>query len=182
MSTSWGFSLVPKGKKNIGSGSRFLFSAEHGSPVQGSTCRPRLRPGAGIDYGNSCAPVYRLGSQRKFVIIACQHGWPVYQLDARVAFLRRKISSEVYIKLIPGQEATYHKTGIPLVMKLRRSLCGLARSPVFWGATIDAELLGIGFSPTSTLSDPCTYRHGSGDTLEILTLHFGAIVIARRSE
>ena len=86
----------------------------------------------------------------------------------------------MYAKLAPGQEATDGKTGVPLVMKLKRSLYGLAQSPVLWYDTIDAALLGIGFTPT--LSDPCVYTHGSDDTFAILTLHVDDILITGRSE
>ena len=40
-----------------------------------------------------------------------------------------KLDSDVYFKLAPGQEATDRKTGLPLVMKLKRSLYDLAQLP-----------------------------------------------------
>lgn len=33
---------------------------------------------AGVDYGRSYAPVYRIGSSRTLLAIACEHGWPVW--------------------------------------------------------------------------------------------------------
>ena len=44
------------------------------------------------------APVCRIGSQRVLIAIACQHDWPVYQVDVQVAFLQNKIKDDVFVK------------------------------------------------------------------------------------
>ena len=55
--------------------------------------------------------------------IACEHGWPVWQLDGQVAFLQSKIEGrDVYVKMAPGQEVKDLKTGERMVYKLKRSL------------------------------------------------------------
>ena len=170
---------VPKDNKIIGS--RFVFKQKTDGRfkarlvVQGYVQEP------GIDYGKSYAPVCRVGSIRMLLAIACEHGWPVWQLDVQVAFLQSKIEGRaVYVKVAPGQDAKDPKTGEPMVYKLKRSLYGLAQSPVLWYDTINAEMLTVGFTPTQ--SDPCVYTHGSGDTLVILTLYVDDILITGKDE
>ena len=130
---------------------------------------------AGVDYGRSYAPVCRIGSIRTVLAIACEHGWPVWQMDVVVAFLQAHIDKDVYVKPAPGHHPRDPKTGEVMVYKFERSLYGLAQSPVLWYDTIDGVLIVIGFSPTH--SDPCVYVHGSGDTLIILTLYVDDILL-----
>ena len=158
---------VPKNNKIIGS--RFAFKQntdgrfKAGLVVQGYVQEP------GIDYGKSYAPVCRIGSICMVLAIACEHGWPVWQLDVQVAFLQAKIEGrDVYVKTAPGQETKDPKTGEPMIYKLKRSLYGLAQSPVLWYDTINKVMLTLGFMPTQ--SDPCVYTYGSDDTFTILTL------------
>ena len=89
--------------------------------------------------------------------IACEHGWPVWQMDVVVAFLQAHIDKDVYVKPAPGHDPRDPRTGEVMVYKLERSLYGLAQSPVLWYDTIDGVLIVIGFSPTH--SDPCVYVH-----------------------
>ena len=120
---------VPKDNKIIGS--RFVFKQKTDGRfkarlvVQGYVQEP------GIDYGKSYAPVCRVGSIRMLLAIACEHGWPVWQLDVQVAFLQPKIEGrDVYVKTAQGQEVKNSTTGDPMVHRLKRSLYGLAQSPV----------------------------------------------------
>lgn len=92
---------------------------------------------------------------------------------------RSEIDSELYVKLAPGHEATKHKTGVPLAVKLKRSTYDLAQSPVLQDITIDAALLGIAFK--SIFSDPCVYTYGGGRTFTIPTLYVDDIPVTGRS-
>ena len=165
---------IPKGEKAIGS--RYVFKQKADGTfkarlvVQGFSQRP------GIDFGQSFAPVCRIGSQRMVLAIACEHDWPVYQLDVQVAFLQSKIDGNVYVKTAPGRDS-YDKNGAQMVMKLKRSLYGLSQSPALWYGTIDASLLEIGFIPTK--SDPCVYTHGhvKDNDFAILTLYVDDILL-----
>ncbi|MEP5625713.1 MAG: reverse transcriptase domain-containing protein, partial [Hyphomicrobiales bacterium] len=56
----------------------------------------------------------------------------------------------------------------PFVMKLRKSLYGLRQSPNIWNKTIDNDLREMGFAPT--ISDPCVYTKGHGESYTMLTL------------
>ncbi len=165
---------VPKGQKIIGS--RFVFKQKADGRFKARLVVQGYAQEAGIDYGKTFAPVCRIGSQRVLLAIACQHDWPVYQVDVQVAFLQSKIQDDVFVKAAPGHDTNDMKTGEPMVMKLKRSLYGLSQSPALWYDTIDVALLGIGFTPTS--SDPCVYTHGTDDTFAILTLYVDDILIS----
>ena len=166
-------SSVPKEEKIIGS--RFIFKQKVDGRFKARLVVQGYAQEAGVDYGRSYAPVCRIGSIRTVLAIACEHGWPVWQMDVVVAFLQAHIDKDVYVKPAPGHDPRDPKTGEVMVYKLERSLYGLAQSPVLWYDTIDGVLIVIGFSPTH--SDPCVYVHGSGDTLIILTLYVGDILL-----
>ena len=166
-------SSVPKEEKIIGS--RFVFQAEGRRKIQSQTRRSRLRTRGWGRLLRSYAPVCRIGSIRTVLAIACEHGWPVWQMDVVVAFLQAHIDKDVYVKPAPGHDPRDLKIGEVMVYKLEQSLYGLAQSPVLWYDTIDGVLIVIGFIPTH--SDPCVYVHGSGDTLIILTLYVDDILL-----
>ena len=166
-------SSVPKEEKIIGS--RFVFKQKVDGRFKARLVVQGYVQEAGVDYGRSYAPVCRIGSIRTALAIACEHGWPVWQMDVVVAFLQVHIDKDVYVKPAPGHDPRDPKTGEVMVYKLKRSLYGLAQSPVLWYDTIDGVLIVIRFSPTH--SDPCVYVHGSGDTLIILTLYVDDILL-----
>ena len=167
-------SSIPKEEKVIGS--RFVFKQKADGRfkarlvVQGHVQEP------GITYGRSYATVCRIGSMRTLLAITCEHGWPVWQMDAVVAFLQSLIDKDVFVEPAPGHDTRDSKTGEVVVYKLQRSsLYGLAQSPVLWYDTIDGILVVIGFRPAQ--SDPYVYTHGSGVTLVILMLYIDDILI-----
>ena len=63
--------------------------------------------------------------------------------------------------MAPGYEKKGEKTGVPPVMRLRKSLCGLRQSPKNWHSTIDTYVMKIGFKPLK--SDPCVYVYYTDD-------------------
>ena len=166
-------SSVPKGVKIVGS--RFVFKQKADGRFKARLVVQGHVQESGIDYGRSYAPVCRIGRIRTLLDIACEHGWPVWQMDVVVAFLQSFIDKDVFVEPAPGHDPRDSKTGEVMVYKLQRSLYGLAQSPVLWYDTIDGELVVIGFRPTQ--SDPCEYTHGSGVTLVILTLYIDDVLI-----
>ena len=80
----------------------------------------------------------------------------VRQLDVKAAFLYADIEEEVFVAEPPGFETNDHEKGL-MVMKLGKSLQGLAQSPGNWFHTIypflsqsDLFLLNLIHAPTST--------------------------------
>ncbi|CAM9986536.1 unnamed protein product [Ectocarpus sp. 4 AP-2014] len=59
-------------------------------------------------------------------------------------FLCADIEEDVFVEMAPGYE-TKSKEGLQLMMKLEKSLYGLAQSPQNWWKTIDPSLVEIGF-------------------------------------
>ena len=95
-------------------------------------------------------------------------------LDVRTTFLNADVEEEVYVKMAPGYD-TYHKTGVPFVMKLKKGLYGLRQSPKNWFGTMDDHLSNIGFR--SLKSDPCVYVFGDKTGTTTLTLYVDDILL-----
>ena len=74
----------------------------------------------------------------------------------------------------PGFE-TQGKNGVPFVMKLRKSLYGLAQSPGNWFHIIDPALVSIGFVPLK--SDTCIYIYDHDGIIIILTLYVDDLLV-----
>ena len=72
--------------------------------------------------------------------------WEVRQLDVKTVFLYADMEEDVFVAEPPGF-VTQGKNGVPFMMKLRKSLYGLAQSPGNWFHTIDPLLISIGFVP-----------------------------------
>ena len=86
--------------------------------------------------------------------IAAELDDEVFMLDVQTAFLNADVEEDVFVKMTPGYDIA-DKSGVPLVMKLKKSLHGLRQSPNNWLGTMDHHLAKIGFRPLK--SDPCIY-------------------------
>ncbi|GJV52316.1 retrovirus-related pol polyprotein from transposon TNT 1-94 [Tanacetum coccineum] len=60
----------------------------------------------GINYEETFAPVARLEAIRIFLAYAAYMDFMVYQMDVKSAFLKKKISKEVYVQQPPGFESS----------------------------------------------------------------------------
>jgi hypothetical protein len=56
----------------------------------------------GLDFGETYAPVARLESIRILLAYATYHGFKLYQMDVKSAFLNGPIKEEVYVEPPPG--------------------------------------------------------------------------------
>ena len=130
---------------------------------------------SGIDCGFTFLPACRIQSICMALAIAASEDWEVLQLDVQTAFLNAEVQEEVYVRTPPGYESLDATTRRPKVMKLKKSLYGLRRSPRNWFNTIDNSLRDMGF--TATASDPCVYTFGSDDNLSILTMHVDNLLL-----
>ena len=100
-------SSVPKEEKIIGL--RFVFKQKVDGRFKARLVVQGYVQEAGVDYGRSYAPVCRIGSIRTVLAIACEHGWPVWQMDVVVAFLQSHIDKDVYVKPAPGHDPRAHR-------------------------------------------------------------------------
>ena len=163
-------SNVPKGQNVIGS--KWVFKVK-----TDNTYKARLVAQGhvhGRDCGGTYAPVCRLQSIRMVLAIAAELKLEVRQLDVKTAFLYADIEEEVYVKTAPGFETT-NKDGVQLVMKLEKSLYGLAQSPQNWWKTIDPKLIEIGFIPLK--SDSCVYIYNHNNTVVVITLYVDDLLV-----
>ena len=121
-----------------------------------------------IDCGSTFAPAYRLQSIGTMLAITAELDYEVLMLDVQTAFLNADVEEEVYVKMPPGYE-TYDKSGVPFVIKLKKSLYGLRQSPKNWFGTMDNHLSNMGFR--SLKSDPCVFVFKDKTGTAILTLY-----------
>jgi hypothetical protein len=77
----------------------------------------------------TCAPVARLESIRILLAYATYHGFKLYQMDVKSAFLNGPIKEEVYVEQPPGFEDSEYPSH---VYKLSKVLYGLKQASRAW--------------------------------------------------
>jgi hypothetical protein len=80
----------------------------------------------GSDFGETYAPVARLESIRILLAYATHHGFKLYQMDVKSAFLNGPIKEEVYVEQPLGFEDSEYPNH---VYKLSKALYGLKQAP-----------------------------------------------------
>jgi hypothetical protein len=80
----------------------------------------------GLDFGETYAPVARLESIRILLSYATYHGFKLYQMDVKSAFLNGPIKEEVYVEQPPGFEDSEYPNH---VYKLSKALYRIKQAP-----------------------------------------------------
>jgi hypothetical protein len=83
----------------------------------------------GLDFDETFAPVARLESNRILLAYATHHGFKLYQMDAKSAFLNGPIKKEMYVEQPPGFESEEYPNHI---YKLHKMLYVLKQAPRAW--------------------------------------------------
>jgi hypothetical protein len=83
----------------------------------------------GLDFDETYAPVARLESICILLAYATYHGFKLYQMDVKSAFLTGPIKEEVYVEQPPGFEDSEYPNH---VYKLSKALYGLKQAPTAW--------------------------------------------------
>jgi hypothetical protein len=96
----------------------------------------------GLDFGETYAPVARLESIRILLAYATYHGFKLYQMDVKSAFLNGPIKEEVYVEQPPGFEDSEYPNH---VYKLSKALYGLKQAPRAWYECLRDFLITNGF-------------------------------------
>ena len=106
--------------------------------------------------------------------IAAEFDFEYWQLDYNTAFLNAKVEGDVCVKMAPGYEE-FSNDGVPMVMRLLKSLYGLRQSPRCWYGTVGKHVVEIGFK--SLKSDPCGYIYSEGGAINVLTLYVDDVLL-----
>ena len=69
-------------------------------------------------------------------------------MDVVTAFLQCQVEEEVFVKQAKGYEIRDEHTGLPLVIKLKKSLYGPCQSPRNFGNAFAEEIKDIGYAST----------------------------------
>jgi hypothetical protein len=83
----------------------------------------------GLDFDETYAPIARLESIRILLAYATYHGFKLYQMDVKSAFLNGSIKEKVYVEQPPGFKDTEYPNH---VYKLSKALYGLKQDPRAW--------------------------------------------------
>jgi hypothetical protein len=96
----------------------------------------------GLDFGETYAPIARLESIRILLAYATYHGFKLYQMDVKNAFINGPIKEEVYVEQPPGFEDTEYPNHL---YKLSKALYGLKQAPRAWYDCLRDFLITNGF-------------------------------------
>jgi hypothetical protein len=83
----------------------------------------------GLDFDETYAPIARLESIQILLAYATYHGFKLYQMDVKSAFLHGPVKEEVYVEQPPGFENSDYPTH---VYKLSKVLYGIKQAPRAW--------------------------------------------------
>jgi hypothetical protein len=96
----------------------------------------------GLDFDETYAPIARLESIRILLAYATYHGFKLYQMDVKSAFLNGPIKEEVYVEQPLGFEDSEYPN---YVYKLSKALYGLNQAPRAWYECLRDFLITNGF-------------------------------------
>jgi hypothetical protein len=103
----------------------------------------------GLDFDETYAPVARLESIRILLAYATYHGFKLYQMDMKSAFLNGPIKEEVYVEQPPNFEDSEYPNH---VYKLSKALYGLKQAPRAWYECLRDFLITNGFNVGKTIT------------------------------
>jgi hypothetical protein len=91
----------------------------------------------GLDFDETYAPIGRLESISILLAYATYHGFKLYQMDVKSAFLNGPITEEVYVEQPPAFEDSEYPNH---VYKLSKALYGLKQAPRSWHECLQTSL------------------------------------------
>ena len=146
---------VPNGRKVVGT--RWVYKIKADGVYKGRVVVLGWSQAPGIDCFTSLC---RLQSIRVVLAIAAELDYEVYVLDVQTSFLNADVEEEVFVKTVPGYERS-NESGVPLVMKLKKSLKN-------WFSTMDHHLGKIGFRSLKSEPCVCIYEDENGSAIPTL--------------
>jgi hypothetical protein len=110
-----------------------------------------------LDFDETFAPVARLESIHMLLAYATHHGFKLYQMDVKRAFLNGPIKEEVYVEQPPNFESKGYANH---VYKLHKTLYGLKQAPRAWYECLRDFLIENSFMIGKTDSTLFTRKMG----------------------
>jgi hypothetical protein len=96
----------------------------------------------GLDFDETYAPIARLGSICILLAYGTYHGFKLYQMDVKSAFLNGPIKEEVYVEQPSGFKDSEYPTHVYMLSK---ALYGLKQAPRAWYECLRDFLITNGF-------------------------------------
>jgi hypothetical protein len=173
--------LVPRPNQNV-VGTKWVFlnkQDEHGVVTRN---KARLMAKGysqveGLDFGETYAPVARLESIRMLLAYATYHGFKLYQMDVKSAFLNGPIKEEVYVEQPPGFEDSEYPNH---VYKLSKALYGLKQAPRAWYECLRDFLITNGFKVGK--ADPTLFTKTLANDLFVCQIYVDDIIFGSTNE
>jgi hypothetical protein len=125
----------------------------------------------GLDFDETYAPVARLESIRILLAYATYHGFKLYQMDMKSAFLNGPIKEEVYVEQPPNFEDSEYPNH---VYKLSKALYGLKQAPRAWYECLRDFLITNGFNVGK--ADPTLFTKTIAKVLFIFQIYVDDII------
>eukprot|EP01018_Ginkgo_biloba_P029557 Gb_20738 [translate_table: standard] len=171
---TWTFMELPLDKDVIGT--KWIYKTKY--KFDGSIEKHKARLVAkgyaqqeGIDYTETFTPVVKMDTIRIVLVLAAQHGWIIYQMDVKSAFINGYVDEEIYVEKPQGFEIARKENK---VYKLKKSLYGLKKAPKAWYSRIDTYFQQKGFQKSS--SDPNLYIKVIGSDILIISLYVDDLI------
>jgi hypothetical protein len=173
--------LVPRPNQNV-VGTKWVFRNKQDE--HGVVTRNKARLVAkgysqveGLDFGETYAPVARLESIRILLAYATYHGFKLYQMDVKSAFLNGPIMEEVYVEQPPGFEDSEYPNH---VYKLSKALYGLKQAPRAWYGCLRDFLITNGFKVGKV--DPTLFTKSLENDLFVCQIYVDDIIFGSTNE
>jgi hypothetical protein len=167
--------LVPRPNQNV-LGTKWVFCNKQDE--HGVVTRNKARLVAkgysqveGLDFDETYAPVARLESIRILLAYATYHGFKLYQMDVKSAFLNGPIKEEVYVEQPTGFEDSEYPNH---VYKLSKALYGLKQAPRAWYECLRDFLITNGFKVGK--ADPTLFTKTVAKDLFICQIYVDDII------
>jgi hypothetical protein len=125
----------------------------------------------GLDFDETYAPLARLESIRILLAYATYHGFKLYQMDVKSAFLNGPIKEEVYVEQPPGFEDSEYPNH---VYKLSKALYGLKQALRAWYECLRDFLVTIRFKVGK--ADPTLFTKTVAKDLFICQIYVDDII------
>jgi hypothetical protein len=167
--------LVPRPNQNV-VGTKWVFhnrQDEHGVVIRNKTrlVAKGYSQVEGLGFDETYAPVARLESIRILLAYATYHGFKLYQMDVKSAFLNGPIKEEVYVEQPPGFEDSEYPNH---VYKLSKVLYRLKQAPRAWYECLRDFLITNGFKVGK--ADPTLFTKTIAKDLFICQIHVDDII------